>query len=104
MKDRKDIEQLAEQALYSLDSLQQLEANDFLAAKAWQRMQTYRHSVPPVYNKLLFKLAVVLVMFVGINFVSFYMLTKPTKTNTETVSGVDAFASAYGLGNTSDNY
>ena len=104
MKDRKEIEQLAEQALHSLDNLQQLEANDFLAAKVWQRMQTHRHSLPPAYNKLLFRLAVVLVMFVGINCVSFYMLTKTSKTNTQAATGVDAFASAYGLSNNSDNY
>lgn len=104
MKDRKEIEQLAEQALRSLDNLQQLEANDFLAAKAWQRMQTHRRGLPPAYNKLLLRLAVVLVMFVGINCVSFYVLNKSTTANTETASGVGAFASAYGLSNNSDNY
>ena len=104
MKNRKDIEQLAEQALHSLDNLQQLEANDFLAAKAWQRMQTNRHGLPAGYNKLLLRLAVVLLMFTGLNCVSFYVLSKKTANTTSTATGVDAFASAYGLSNSSENY
>ena len=104
MKSRKDIEQLAEQALHSLDNLQQLDANDFLAAKAWQRMQTTRHGLPAGYNKLLLRLAVVLLLFVGINCVSFYVLSKKTVSTAQTATGIDAFASAYGLSNSSENY
>jgi len=104
MKNKKEIEQLAEQALQSLDNMQQLEANDFLAAKAWQRMQNQRHGVPAGYNKLLLRLAVVLLMFVGINCVSFYVISKKNMDTASTVTGVDAFANAYGLSNSSGNY
>lgn len=104
MKDRKEIEQLAEQALHSLDNLQQLEANDFLAAKAWQRMQNHPHNLSPVYNKLLVRLAVVLLMFTGINCVSFYVLSKKSANTATAATGVDAFADAYGLNNSSGNY
>ena len=104
MKDKKEIEQLAEQALHSLDNLQQLDANDFLAAKAWQRMQNHRLAVPASYNKLLLRLAVVLLMFTGINCVSFYVLSKKTANTTTGATGVDAFANAYGLSNSSGNY
>ena len=104
MKNRKDIEQLAEQALHSLDNLQQLEANDFLAAKAWQRMQTYHHGLPAGYNILLLRMAAVLVMFIGINCVSFYVLGKKSANTTSAATGVDAFSSAYGLSNSSENY
>jgi hypothetical protein len=104
MKDPRDIEQLAEQALHSLDNLQQVDANDFLAAKAWQRMQSHPHNISPVYNKLLLRLAVVLSMFVGINCVSFYVLSNKSVDKVSTANGVDAFASAYGLSNSSGNY
>lgn len=104
MKDRKEIKQLAEQALHSLDNLQQVDTNDFLAAKAWQRMQSYRHSLPTGYNKLLLRLAVVLLMFTGINCVSFYVLSKKSANTTTAATGVDAFANAYGLSNNSGNY
>ncbi len=104
MKDRKNIEQLAEQALHSLDNLQEVDANDFLAAKAWQRMQTYRHGLPVGYNKLLLRLAVVLLMFTGINCVSFYVLSEKSANTTTPATGVDAFANAYGLSNSSGNY
>jgi|GEM_PF-3204593 len=104
MKDRKEIEQLAEKALHSLDNLQQVDANDFLAAKAWQRMQTYRHELPAGYNKLLLRLAVVLLMFTGINCISFYALSKKSVDSTSAATGVDAFASAYGLSSNSENY
>jgi hypothetical protein len=104
MKDRKEIEQRAEQALHSLDNLHQVDANDFLAAKAWQRMQNHRHGLPVGYNKLLLRLAVVLLMFTGINCVSFYVLSKKSANTASSVTGVDAFANAYGLGNSSENY
>ena len=104
MKNRKEIEQLAEQALQSLETLQLVEANDFLAAKAWQRMQNQRHGVPANYNKLLLRLAAVLLMFVGINCASFYVLNNKTANKTSTATGVGAFANAYGLSNSSDNY
>lgn len=104
MSNRKEIEQLAEKALHSLDNLQQVEANDFLAAKAWQRIQNRRHGLSPAYNKLLLRLAVVLLMFVGINCVSFYVLSKKGTDTAATTTGVDAFASAYGLNSSSGNY
>ncbi|MGY3215021.1 hypothetical protein [Mucilaginibacter sp. HD30] len=104
MKDKKQIEQLAEQALQSLDKLQQVDANDFLAAKAWQRMQNQRQSIPTGYNKLLVRLVAVLVLFICINCVSFYVLNKTSADTALTTTGVDAFASAYGLSNSSENY
>ncbi|MFD0750559.1 hypothetical protein ACFQZS_10420 [Mucilaginibacter calamicampi] len=104
MNNREEIEQLAERALHSLDNLQQVDANDFLAAKAWQRMQNRRHGLSPAYNKLLLRLAVVLLMFVGINCVSFYVLNNKSADTASTATGVDAFASAYGLSSSSGNY
>ncbi len=104
MKDSKKIEQLAEQALRSLDNVQQLEPNDFLAAKAWHRMQGNRQSIPSSYNKLLFRLAAVLLVFVGINCASFYVLGKKSTDTASTATGVNAFASAYGISNNSYNY
>ena len=104
MKNKKEIEQLAERALQSLDGLQQVDANDFLAAKAWQRMQNQRHGLSAGYNKLLIRMAAVLVIFIGINCVSFYVLGKKNTDTASTTTGVDAFANAYGLSSSSENY
>ena len=103
MKDQ-NIEQLADEALNSLNHLQQVEANEFLAAKAWQRMQSYKRSMPPAYNKIWLRLTVVLLLFTGINCVSYYILSKKNTNNTSTTTGVDAFADAYGLSNKLNNY
>lgn len=105
MKDQDKIEQLANQTLGSLNNLQQVEANEFLAAKAWQRMQGYKQSMPHAYNKILLRLTVALLLFTGVNCVSYYVLSNnKTTANTSAATGVDAFANAYGLSNNSNNY
>ena len=104
MKDHEEIEQLARQALNSLDNLQLVEANEFLAAKAWQRIENRRQGLSPAYSKLLLRLAMVLLVFTGINCASFYVLNKTNTNTTSAATGVDAFASAYGLSNSADNY
>ncbi len=104
MNKQNKVEQLVEQTVSSLDNLQQLEPNDFLAAKAWHQMQNRNTSIPYRYNKLLFRLAAVLVVFVGINCFSFYIMNSNSKKQTETTNGVNAFADAYGLNNYSENY
>ena len=104
MKNKKEIEQLAGKALQSLDNLQQVDANDFLAAKAWQRMRDQRNGLPAGHNKLLIRMAAVLVIFIGINCVSFYVLGKKNPDTASTTTGVDAFANAYGLSSSSENY
>ena|ERR1700761_7663858 len=103
MKNKQDIEQAAEQALNSLSNLQQVEANEYLHAKIVQRMQNNK-AAPMAYNRLMLQLAAVLILLIGVNAVSFYVL-KQRSTNTEkTTTGADAFAKAYNLNNNLDSY
>jgi hypothetical protein len=103
MKNKQEIEQAIEQTLNSLNNLQQVEANEYLHAKIMQRMSNNR-AVPMVYTRLMLRLAAVLILLIGVNTVSFYVL-KQRSTNTEkTTTGADAFAKAYNLNNNLDSY
>jgi hypothetical protein len=103
MKNKQDIEQAANQALNSLNNLQQVDANEYIHAKIMQRMSNNK-VVPMVHHRLMLRLVAVLILFIGINAVSFYVL-KQRGTNTEKkTTGADAFAKAYNLNNNLDSY
>ena len=105
MKKQQEIEQMAEQTLNRLNNVQQLEANEYLHSKILQRMNDSREVISMAYNRAMLRLAAVLVLFIGVNAVSFYLL-KPDG-NTVTVkkaANADAFADAYNLNNNVDSY
>ena len=105
MKNQQEIEQLAEQTLNSLNNVQQLEANEYLHSKILQRMNDSRKVIPMAYNRVMLRLAAVLVLFIGINAVSFYMLKQSDNTVTvNKAATADAFANAYNLNNNLDSY
>lgn len=105
MKNIKDLEKQAEQALNSLNNLQQIEPNEFLHAKILHRMQNQGEATPLYYNKLMVRLTAVLCLFVCINVASFFALTQTNKTVTiKTQPSADAFAQAYGLNTNLNSY
>jgi hypothetical protein len=104
MKNNQDIEKAVQQTLDSLDNLQQLEANEFLYAKIRQRMDNTAKVVPMNYNRVMLRLAAVLVLFIGINGVSFYVLKHSNSSASQTTSGANAFADAYNLNSNTDSY
>jgi hypothetical protein len=104
MKNNQDIEKAVQQTLDSLDNLQQLEANEFLYAKIRQRMENTSKVVPMNYNRVMLRLAAALVLFIGINGVSFYILKHSSVHTTQTTSGANAFADAYNLNSNTDSY
>jgi hypothetical protein len=103
MKNKQDIEQAAEQALNSLNHMQQVEANEYLHAKIMQRMQNNK-VIPMAYNRLMLRLAAVLILLIGVNALSFYVLKQRSTTTEKTTTGADAFAKAYNLNNNLDSY
>jgi hypothetical protein len=104
MKNNQDIEKAVQQTLNSLDNLQQLEANEFLYAKIKQRMDNTAKVVPMNYNRVMLRLAAVLILFIGINAISFYALKHNSANATQTTSGANSFADAYNLNNNTDSY
>jgi hypothetical protein len=105
MKDQQEIQRVVEQTLGSLDNMQPLEANEYLHSKIMQRLNERRKNIPPAYNRLMLRLAVVLILFTGINTVSFYVLKQSAEVaNTKKTTGADAFADAYNLDNSTDSY
>ncbi|MGZ3757515.1 MAG: hypothetical protein ACXVAY_04970 [Mucilaginibacter sp.] len=107
MKNKQDVEKLAETTLASLDNLQHVEANEFLYGKVINRMQMREALDRKSSQRLMLKLAVALVAFIGINAASFYVFeqqqhkTHPKSTG---ATGAAAFAQEYSLQNSSYNY
>ena len=104
MKNIKDFEKQAEQALNSLNNLQQVEANEFLHAKIMHRMQNRGEASPLYYNKLMVRLAAVLCLFICINGLSFFVLNQSKTTVTKKPADVTVFAQAYGLNTNLNSY
>ena len=105
MKKHGDIEKLAEQTLNSLDGLQQVEANEYLYAKIKLRMQESKEVMPMYGSRVMLRLAAVLVLFIGLNCISFYALKQQgAQTANPKSNDVEAFANAYGLNTNTDSY
>lgn len=96
MKKSEDIERNAEQALNSLNNIQHLEVNEFMYTRIKNRMEHNEAADIAHRKNVLFRLAAILFLFVGINFLSFYVLDKSEKTQ-QPETGIEAFAKAYGL-------
>src|SRR5688572_19430319 len=110
MKNKQDLEKQAEQTLNSLDSLQQVEANEFLHAKILHRMQIKSatnatnvlqgshiiYQLPISAQTLMMRLVAVLCLFVCLNIATYIILKQPKQATTKTINGADAFADAYG--------
>jgi hypothetical protein len=104
MKAQNDIEQLADETLNSLNGLQQLEANGFLFAKIQARMQS-RKQQQYATVKTLAKLSVALLLFIGLNSVSYYLLNKKRPQSIQQQSTTaQAFANEYNLNVGQYNY
>lgn len=101
MKNNQGIQQEVEQALHSLDGLKRAEASAFLFTRIQQRMRN--HEQVNKYGNWLFKLAVVLILFMGANVYSYSELSGSTNVEASAGSGVNAFANEYGLQQTADN-
>lgn len=107
MKNKQDVEKLAKMTLTSLDNLQPVEANEFLYGKVINRMQMREALDRKTSRRLMLKLAVALVAFIGINAASFYVFERQqhkAHPKPAVVTGAAAFAQEYSLQNSSYNY
>ena len=95
MKTPLELEQLANRALTSLDNLQQVDANEYLYSKIVNRMQTARLETAAQNRRWMFRLTGALVLFLGINVASFYLLTKPKPASAKTTTGIAAVNQEY---------
>ena len=101
MRNNERIPHEVEQALNSLDGLKRAEASAFLFTRIQQRMRN--HEQVNQYGNWLFKLAVVLILFMGANVYSYSELPRSTNVGASPGTGINAFANEYGLQQTADN-
>lgn len=76
MKTQKEIEDLAERALKSLDGTQYAEANPYLYQKIRSRMLHQRQQAISKNARLVLKVTTALILFLGVNITSYYLLNK----------------------------
>ena len=105
MKSKHELEKLADDALRSIEGIEQVKANDILYGKIMNRMQARQTAERRDFSHLMLKLSLVLTLFVGINGLSFYLLHKRSQSNgAKQVSGQAAFVREYSLQNNSYGY
>ncbi|MEO6524714.1 MAG: hypothetical protein ABIN91_23720 [Mucilaginibacter sp.] len=106
MKAQKNIEELVDETLNTLNGIQPVEANNFLFGKIQNRMQM--GSCEQVARiKMLSRLSAALLLFIGLNVGSYYFLSgnsqKPQSVQQKTTPA-QAFASEYHLSGSQYNY
>lgn len=97
MKTQKEIEELAAQVLNSLDGARQAETNPYLYQKIRNRMLQQRQQAISENARLVLRLSAALVLFMGINLTSYYLLNKNGQANTPKVkaSAITAISEEY---------
>lgn len=101
---QQNIDKAAEQALNSLNNLQQADANPFLYAKVKQRMEHRYKMATAEQKRVMLRLAAVLILFIGINGFCFFALKKQNTAKQPAQSGASAFAEAYQLNTDTESY
>ena len=99
MKRNGNINEEVEQAMQSLDGLQPATANPFLYTRIMQRMKNRVQD--KTYGSQMFRLAMVLLIFIAINVFTYDKFAGSNTSDNKT--GVEAFASDYGLQLSEDN-
>ena len=97
MKTLREIEELTEKAMNSIDNLQQAEANPYLYQKLRQRMLDERQEAISKNARLVLKISAALVLFMGVNVTSYYLLNKGQQVTIQKVKkpGINAVAQEY---------
>jgi len=105
MKNLKDAERLAEEALKSIDNIKPAEANEFIFTRIQNRIENNTKGYERVKLKSMHRLAAALLLIIAINIISFkYLANKNTGNNGRQTSGIDAFSNDYNLQKNLNNY
>lgn len=93
----KNIEQLADDTLNSIDGIQRATANPYLYTRIRERLQN-RYQPAAYQKKLMPVLAVALVLFISLNIASYFKVNTVKATSTSNnASGIENFANEYNL-------
>jgi hypothetical protein len=92
MKRNIPIDDQVNETMQSLDNLQPAKANEYLFTRIQQRIENRKQLNN--YSQLMFRLAIVLIVFIGINVFSYEKLYSDVSSGT---SDIEAFAADYGL-------
>ncbi len=105
MKNLKDAERLAEEALKSIDNIQPAEVNEFIFNRIQNRIENSAKGYERVKLKSMHRLAAALLLIIAINIISLkYLVNKNTGYNGHQTSGIDAFSNDYNLQEKLNNY
>jgi hypothetical protein len=96
-----NIEQRIEETIESLNGLQCAEANSFLYTKIEQRLRTPK--LTNTYEKSFYKLSFALILFIVLNVFTYSKFYGNTTKEGAAKTGIEAFATEYGLQQTREN-
>ena len=106
MKTKNEIERLAEETLKSIDHIQQVEANNFLFTRIESQMTADNYQPGFAAIKYLSRLSIALVLFIGLNTLTYYFLsdkvTEPVVKQKSTAA--EALATEYNLSTNQYSY
>jgi hypothetical protein len=91
----KDIEQLVDETMESLDGVQRAPANPFLHTRIVQKLKSRQGS--SYQRKLMPVLAVALVLFISLNVLSYLKVNNEPASPKSTGTGIENFANEYNL-------
>lgn len=91
----KNVEQLVNETMKSLDGVQRAASNPFLYTRIERRLKnghelSYQRKLMPV-------LAVALTLFISINVLSYFKVNDETSSANSNTSGIESFANEYNL-------
>ena len=105
MKNLKEAEKLADEALKSIDNIQAVEVNEFLYTRIKNRMEALDERVEKPSAWPMYRLAAMLLLFIAINIVSFNYLYSTNSANKSMKSSeLNAFSEDYNLQGSQNNY
>jgi len=105
MKNKNDIERLAEETLASIDNIQAIEPNEFIFTRIQNRMQAKRQQYVAGRTKVLYRLSAILLLFTALNLTSYYLLKRSgNNAKVQKTRSIAAFASDYSLQQNSNDY
>jgi len=95
----KNIEQLVNETLNSLDGVERVEANPFLFTRIEQRLNNRYRTSASTKQRLMPVLAVALVLFISLNVFSYFKVNNDNSSATSSKSdnGIETFSNEYNL-------
>jgi len=105
MKNLKEAEKQADEALKSIDNIQSIDVNEFLYTRIKNRIDALDGQIEKPIVWPLYRMAAMLVLFIAINIISYnYLLGTNTSNKSIKTNDLNTFSEDYNLQGIQNNY